>query len=796
MQSILGKGSMGVVYCAHDPQLDRTVAVKTILHPAGLNPYQRDKRTQSLLNEARLAARLNHPGIVRVYDAGEQDGEPYVVLERVEGRTLAEELDGQGAMPVEAAYPLLRQLFEAVAHAHDQGLVHRDLKPANIMLQPDGKVRIMDFGIAQLVGDARNKTETLAGTPRYMSPEQFSGLSADMRSDVFALGVISYEILAGRRPFAQNDYNDLLKAICVQPHTPLQAHVSTLPEGLYVLVNRALAKKPSERYASARQMLDALIAACASGETAPPPAADSSSRKEIVDFILQKIARQGDFPTTMQYISAITNAARKETSSAHSIAEAILKDFALTNRILRMVNSPFYNAARRSVTTISRAVVVLGVDAVLDVASGLSIFEHFHSRCDVPRLKAQTVRALMTAFHAREIAGQLGLPDTEEAFICGMMHHLGRLIVAFYFPEEFGAIEQMTRQGLMDEANAARKVMRITFNELGEAIAQQWRLPDSVLKCCRGLNPTHKGPLKTPEQVLQGVVSMASELSKATMIPDEGKRQAAQAAVARQFADQIRLTPRQISAVTEKSIRNAWDISSGLRVNLKDLGMADSLLGTSDQPRDGGGTRGGSINDDTTEHDATVPPDAPAPFEDASFDDDESETARQEFLLQTMNEITSMLMGSYQLNDVLMMVLEGMYRGVGAQHVLLALVNPQRTHIMYRFGLGPDTDQIRRAFHAPLSPVGGLAAVCILEGREVFVADLSERRNPLPPDLLELLNAKSLLMLPIVIRDTPIGLFVLDRSAEQPAINKHDLLNLRNLANQAVLAIKQCQVRR
>ena len=793
IREVLGKGSMGVVYSAHDPQLDRTVAIKTINIPGTLTPGIRERRTQSLLTEARLSARLNHPGIVRVYDAGEQDGMAYIVLELVEGRTLLDMLEQDGHLHPDAVTAMMAEVLEAMAYAHEHGLVHRDLKPANIMVQPDGHVRIMDFGIAHLVTERQADSGKLSGTPRYMSPEQINGQAVDTRSDVFSLGVIFYELLSGRKPFPQTDLGSLVRAIRETPHPQLQALRPDLPSGLYALINRALAKRPEERFHSARQMLEAL-AACQEASLHEEPSAEQS-RKEIIDFILQKIARRGDFPTTMQYIATITEAARRANASAHTIAEAILKDFALTNRILRMVNSPFYNGARRSITTISRAVVVLGVNAVLDVAAGLSIFEHFHNRCDVPQLKVQTLQALMTAFHAREIANQAGYRNVEEAFICGMMHHLGRLVVAFYFPEEYFAIEQLARQGLCDEATASRRVMRITYGELGEVIGRSWHFPEAVFKCSRGLAAHHRGELRTPEQVLQGIVSMASELSAATMIPEEAKRVATQALVMRQFEGMISLTKAQIQRITEYSIRNAWDISHALRVNLKDLGVADSLLAAVEQSGQGGA----AILAETSPCQEISPSQALCdPPDETALPTDGPEAQRHDFLIKTIGEITMALMGSYQLNDVLMMVLEGMYRGVGSQHVLLALVNPQRTQLVYRFGLGPNTEEIRCNFNLPLTRAGGLPAQCIMESREIFIPNIhsESRRDALPGELRDLLQARSLLLLPITIKDLPIGLFLLDRAPGQAPISQRDLLNLRTLANQAVLAIRQCQPRR
>lgn len=796
IRSLLGKGSMGVVFLAHDPQLDREVAIKTIQLAKHHKSSERTLLIQKLIKEARLAARLNHPGIVPVFDYGENQGEPYLVMERIEGDPLSELIARQESLEPEFATRTLSELLAAMAYAHEQGVIHRDLKPANIMIQPDGRARIMDFGIAYATFDPNDGNETLAGTPRYMSPEQIQGRPVDIRSDIFSLGVVFYEMLSGRRPFPQAEFATLREAIINQPHPPLQTIRPELPVALCALVDRALCKRPAERFGTAKQMLEALKLCPSRQETGQgEPALNAHTRGEIIDFILQRITRKGDFPTTMQYISDITQAARNQNASARTISETILKDFALTNRILRMVNSPFYSGVGRSISTISRAVVILGVDVILDVAAALSIFEHFQNRSDVAELKFQTVHALMTAIHAREIARQIQYEHAEEAFICGMLHHLGRLIVAFYFPEEFKAINDLIRQGALDESSASRKIMRVTFCDLGEAVAQSWHLPESVYRGIRGLDQDHQGALRTSDQKLQGIISYAHELGKATMMSDEVKRKAFIADLARQFEGIIDISPKHLARIVEDSVRNAWDISHTLRVNLKDLGIATPLL------QEGENAAPGLANETMSDplEESTPSQLLADPLDDSYPGNLDSTVAeRQNFLMKAIGEVAMALTSPFHINDILMMVLEGMYRGVGFQHVLLALVNPARDHVYCRFGLGPQNDEVREALHFPLSFAGGLPARCILEAKEIFVADIDEgkRRGSFPTGCLELLGAKSIVMMPILVQDSPIGLFFLDRTADYPPINKQDLLNLRTLCSQSVLAIRQSQANR
>lgn len=799
IRSLLGKGSMGVVYCAYDPQLDREVAIKTIHLPPGRNRSERNVLTHRLVKEARMAARLNHPGIVNVYDCGEHKGEPYLVLEKIAGEPLSDLIASQGLLAPEVAMNIMGELLTAIAYAHEQGIIHRDLKPANIMVQPDGHVRIMDFGIAHAVVEPSGGAGSLAGTPRYMSPEQIQGQPIDVRSDVFSLGVIFYELLSGRRPFPQNDFAALKKAIVQDAYPPLYATQPDLPASIYLLIDQALSKSKTDRFASARQMLEALQK-CRDNYRAPDPAQlandDSEPRSEIIDFILQKIARSGDFPTTIQYITNVSQVAANEHASATTIAQAILKDFALTNRILRMVNSPFYSGTGRTISTISRAVVIMGIDAVLDMATTLSLFEHFQNRSDIHDLKLQTVQSLMTALHAREIAYTIHYEHAEEAFICGMLSHLGRLIVAFYFPEEFKAIMALTAQGGMDENAAARKIMRISFDDLSEAVAKSWHLPEIVFQGIRGLDPQHKGPLRNSDLMIKGIVTYAQELAKTTMMPDEERRQIAITNLSARFDGQITLRPKPLNRIVENSVRNAWDISHTLRVNLRELGLTESLLQHQEEAMAALSPEERRAMEDAINEVAPQPTKTrPARLDPLEASDPAKAPLLSvtNILQETVNEISQALMAPFEISDIIMMAMEGLYRGAGFDHVLLALATPARDHAYCRFGLGPRYEELQPLFHFPLTLAGGLPARCMTEAREIFIGDLSERsrQNAFPARFLETLGAHGLILMPMMVKDVAIGLFAMSRGADMPPLSRPVLISLRTLVNQSVQAITQ-----
>jgi len=254
----LGRGSMGVVYEAYDPTLDRTVALKTVQLDASVDPTEYQGFEERFLAEARAAARLSHPGIVVVHDVGrdERSGTLFMALEYLRGRTLAEISAAQGALSWQEALGLARSVAAALHHAHRNGIVHRDVKPANVMLLASGDVKVLDFGIAKLQSSHAQLTSTgqYLGTPVYMSPEQALGQPVDARSDVFSLGLLLYQLLTGRRLFEADSIPRILTKIAYEPAPrPSEASPGILSE-VDAIVLHALAKPPAERYADAESL--------------------------------------------------------------------------------------------------------------------------------------------------------------------------------------------------------------------------------------------------------------------------------------------------------------------------------------------------------------------------------------------------------------------------------------------------------------------------------------------------------------------------------------------------------------
>ncbi len=261
----LGAGGMGQIYLALDTRLGRQVALKFL--PPDL--ISDEVNLLRLVQEARAASALNHPNILTIYDVGELEGEHFIASEFIDGVTLRSAMQ-RNLVSVQSAVDIASQIASALSAAHAAGVVHRDLKPSNVMLRPDGFVKVIDFGLAKRLLQTSDETQiqqtdltrpgTTIGTAEYMSPEQARGDPVDYRTDIWSLGVILYEMIAGHRPFEGATQSHVLVAIQDAPVPPLRPDKS-VPPALHVIIARALAKKPKDRYASARDMLDALQSA-------------------------------------------------------------------------------------------------------------------------------------------------------------------------------------------------------------------------------------------------------------------------------------------------------------------------------------------------------------------------------------------------------------------------------------------------------------------------------------------------------------------------------------------------------
>lgn len=264
---VLGEGAMGVVYRGFDPDIRRLVALKTIRRQLGEGGNAAESAAR-FRNEAQAAGRLMHPGIVGVYDFGDDGRIAYIAMEFVEGRTLSYYLANRQRFAEADIASLIGQLLDALQHAHEHGVWHRDIKPSNVMITPQGRAKIADFGIARTENSGLTMANSVLGTPMYMAPEQFTGRAIDHRIDLYATGVLLYQLVAGRPPFVGSPEVLMYKVVNDVPPPPSDLEVGGHTATFDAVVAKALAKDPAQRYAGALAFRQALAEAL--GQALPP----------------------------------------------------------------------------------------------------------------------------------------------------------------------------------------------------------------------------------------------------------------------------------------------------------------------------------------------------------------------------------------------------------------------------------------------------------------------------------------------------------------------------------------------
>lgn len=778
----LGRGAQSVVYLGFDPQLQREVAIKT-LHFARPDPA----KNQALLAEARAVGRMRHPNIVPIYEAGEESGDPYLVFEYVPGKNLAEFFRQSGALPPVKAVTTLRAILDAVAHAHAQGIIHRDLKPSNILLDDDGTPRVMDFGIATPIQGASEGSAQVTGTPAYMAPEYILHRAVSERSDVFSAGVILFEMLLGRRAFVGDSLNAVMQRIAEQDIVvPEDAGID---ERLCTILLKATARDPALRFQTASQFAEAL-----DNYLTPESDLDSpgGSRQSTVDFLLRRMRHKSDFPALSESVSAINKIANSETESIDKLSNTILKDFALTNKLLRLVNSAYFRpAGGGNISTVSRAVIVLGFEAVRNIAITVLLFEHLQNKGNANQLKEDFLRANLAGVLAKDIGATAQMRDLELSFICSLFHSLGRLLSQFYFPEESDEIRRVIAQKSCNEDVAARQVLGISFEDMGVAIARQWGFPSLIISSMRRLPPgTVRKPTQQDERlrVLSGFANELCEvISQAT---PEARDRELKKTMAR-FAESVAIGQKELQQTVQRAVEEVADFARVIHLNLQQTSFGKQMRlfakGGPDGTLSGLGEPGADFEDGTILGEAD-------PLAGAGGESGVATADAQAVLTAGIQDISNTLIDGFKLNDILRIILETMYRAMGFRRVVLCIRDAKAGVMQGRFGFGPDANEVARKFRFPLTFTPDIFHAATSKGVDLLITDIDDPKiaSRIPDWYRKAVPAHSFVLFPLNIKGNPVALIYADR--DEPGgieIPEKELQLLRTLRNQAIMAIKQ-----
>ena len=776
----LGRGAQSVVYLGFDPQLQREVAIKT-LHFAHPDPVQ----NQALLAEARVVGRMRHARIVPIFDAGEQDGDLYLVFEYVPGKNLAEFLKQSGALPPMRAVTVLRPILDAVAQAHAQGIIHRDLKPSNILLDEDGSARVMDFGIATRLDGIAETSDRVTGTPAYMAPEYVLRRELGERTDVFSAGVILFEMLTGRRAFAGDSVQQIMQRVASVDLAFDEA--SPVDERLRSIVLKAVARDPALRYQSIAQFAEALDSYL---DPADEPLADGG-RQATLEFLLRRMRHKSDFPALSESVGAINKIANSETESIDKLSNTILKDFALTNKLLRLVNSAYFRpAGGGSISTVSRAVIVLGFEAVRNIAITVLLFEHLQNKGNANQLKEEFLRANLAGVLAKDLGLAARMRDLEQAFICALFHNLGRLLAQYYFPEESDEIRRVMAQKSCSEDGAATQVLGISFEDMGIAVARQWGFPPLIVGSMRRLGD---GPVRQPTQpedrlrVLSGFANeLCDVIARAT--PETRERELKKATG--RFAEAVRIEQKDVVQTVQRAVEEVGEFARIIHLNLQQTQFGKQMRAFASHA-EGDPATVNRKNEPNFENGTVL---GEAPLAGVNGDGDQQAPDAQAVLTAGIQDISNTLVEGFKLNDILRIILETMYRAMGFKRVLLCIRDAKAGVMQGRFGFGPDANELARLFRFPLSFTPDIFHAATSKGVDILISDIDDPKIAarIPDWYRKAVSAHSFVLFPLNIKGNPVALIYADQ--DEPggiAIPDKELQLLRTLRNQAILAIKQ-----
>lgn len=757
----LGHGSQGVVYLAADTRLERHVAIKT-LHIDKANPKIREQ----LIKEALTVSKLQHPNIITLYEAGEHAGKPFLVFELVDGTSLREHLMQHVKLSAKDSIHIMKDVLSAIAYAHERGVIHRDLNPLNIMLANRDKPRVMDFGIATLLG--KRDDDGVWGTMRYMSPEQCENKQVTAASDIFSLGLILFEMLTGK-PFAQADNKFAIINKILNEEVALPNNIDP---ALHPILKKALAKEPEARYADANEMRQDLLTHLENIAPDISNKAANDSHGSTLQFLLRRMELKKDFPTLSHQIVEVSQKAKADSEfSTNALTNAILKDYSLSTKLLRLVNSPLYGQYGGRISTISRAVTILGFEEVRNAALGLVLLDHLKDKNQASSLREASIASLMSGNIANGLAQKMKIRDSEEAYVCAMFHKLGKLLAIYYFPDEMEAINDMVKQKNVKEDFAAKTVLGVGFDEIGIAVGETWQLPAAIIDSMHSLPAGELKKALSQSDTLKHITGFSNEYCELINHTGAHERQQAFENLALRYSNTMSISRGQMEEILGNAMDEMEKYAKLVNLDLKASPIFKKAGKWSEHPAEKSSTSTSAAPETVLSENAQ----------------------RQEDLIQSIQEITDAIVEGASINDVLLMVMETIYRSFSFQRVMFCLINKSRTSLNARFGFGRDVETLIQRLSIPLGGDRDIFNQSLKQCRDMIIEDVNAKscQDYLPKWYRDEFSRTSMLVYPIVIKNVPMGLLYMDSMLPVSLAEDNRYSLIKTLRNQIVLAIRQ-----
>ncbi|HEY9102700.1 HDOD domain-containing protein [Chitinimonas sp.] len=687
----------------------------------------------------------NHPLLATLEGDAEIDGERWLAYRWAVGGSLAARLNS-GPLPVDDALELILKLLDATLHA-----------------------RLLGMGLGRI-----DATRVLLGTGGTVSLAVVLPPEAHSERALQDMAGLLYHMLAGKRPVL-DEQGVAQPLLSVQPD---------IPAALAAVVHGGLGDGTAPRQESLLAFRAALqhYQQTAGGVDEVPIEDDG-----LTGQLLRRIENTDDFPALSRAIGAISRITDGDTEKLQALATVILRDFSLTNKVLRLANSASYGQFGGAISTISRAVMVLGFGTVKALAMTLVLIEHLTNNEYAGELKDEVARAFFSSLLARQLAERSGYRDLEEARVAGMFHLLGRLLALFYFHDDTVTIARLIASG-EEEEGAVRRTLGVSYEELGMGVARAWNLPGKLVTSMAAESGKPRPPRHDGDW-LRLFANAGKAMMRAGLADNEQDRYKGFLQIRDRFGESLRFSERDFRVAMDDALRETLREatifgleaqSGGVLARLRQLAGLPAIAAAVDAPAAPTPSAG-------AEEVALAPVAAEVlPPQDRPL--------VVEALASCVQDVTETLVGDFRLNDLLRMILETLYRSLGVDRVLIATRSVQRNAIVGRFGFGDDVDSFLGRFALPLDDSADVFRVTLSQNLDVLIEDVDNAaiRDRIPAWFKSSGAGKTFLLMPVVIDRKIVGLFYADRAvAGSLQLGQRELALCKTLRNQAILAIRQ-----
>jgi HD-like signal output (HDOD) protein len=504
-----------------------------------------------------------------------------------------------------------------------------------------------------------------------------------------------------------------------------------------------------------------------------------------LEAVLGRLRESSGFPTLSTTLSDINRSVSSDSDSARQLTQVILRDVSLTTKLLQVVNSATYGQYRGRIRTVSKAVLILGFEAVRNAAMSLMMLEFSRGRPQEKALQDELIGAFFAGVVAKPLSQRLGIHDTEEAVICTMFQSLGRLLVIFFLYEESREVRSLMETGISEE-QASERILGISYRDLGVGVARHWNFPERLVEVMQRATVRDLEPPTSDVQRLKVAANLANDLYMTALRSSESDKPAALQALSKRYSAAIKLNAQELVAAVEQGLKELAE-----RATTLNLPVANSSTMNVIRVWTGGVPDAADSEDEIASSEDPLMQDAVAL--DALENGDGSTANTQQVLSAGIRDVTETLTSDFALKDVLQMVLETMYRGMGFTRTMIFIRDMKANTMRARFGFGADVDRIIPKCSFPLAFAPDVFHVALEKGVDIAIDDTQAANiiERIPLWHRQSLSAKSFLLLPVVLKSQTIGLLYADSErADAVKITAEELGLLRTLRSQVVLAFK------